>query len=271
VLGGRAAAAESVATLALATHGESGPARLARASAHWHATGNLAEARAALAAERARVSAGDRYQVDVLLGQAAWNLGEPEAALAAFDSVLAYQSDNPDGLAGRANALALAGRTDEAFRLYDQAVRERTGVIGLRNDFARDLLWAGRPQDAMRQLDEARLIDEENPTAEALRGWAALAQGDAAGAKKHVAQALAWGPWSDLGRIVEGGIAMKAGDVSGAERAWATVRARIAKRSPPAYVYRPKLAVWEEIHTLPTVERKLLERFAAVAKEAMNP
>jgi len=263
VLGNRSAAAESVATRAAAAHPASGPAQLAVASARWHATGDLAAARAGLSNARPRVGEADRYLVDAAMGAYAWNLGDPDAALAAFDSVLAYQSDNPEGLHGRAAALALAGRSDEAFKLYDEAVRGRTGVVELRNDFARDLLVAGRAPDAVRQLDEAKLIDEQNPTAEALRAWAALSAGNPAAARAHARQALAWGSWCDLARIVEGGIAMQAGDKPGAERAWAPVRARIAQHAPPEYVYRPKLAVWEEVHTLPVIERKLLEQFAA--------
>jgi tetratricopeptide (TPR) repeat protein len=262
LLGNRAARAESVATAAIAAHPASGPARLALAAARWHAGGDAAAARAVLVAARPEVGAADRYQVDAAVGQYSWTMGEPAAALAAFDSVLAYQSDSPDGTRGRAAALALAGRSDEALVAYEGAVRERTGVVELRNDFARDLLFAGRGADAVRQLDEARLIDEQNPTAEALRGWAALAAGDTAAARRHVRQALAWGSWSDLARIVEGGIARKAGDAAAAARAWAPVRARIEQRLPPAWVFRPKLAVWEEVHTLPAVERRLLERFA---------
>jgi tetratricopeptide (TPR) repeat protein len=262
-LGGRAAAAESVATRAVAAHPESGPARLALADARWHLTGNVTDAGSELIAARGAVRAEDRYQVDQALGAYAWTAGDPGSALAAYDSLLAYQSDNPDGLRGRAAALALAGRDDEAFKLYDEAVRVRTGVVELRCDFARDLLWAGRNADAVRQLDEARLLDVENPTAEALRGWAALASGDLAAARAHVKQSLAWGPWSDLARIVEGGIARRAGDTTAAERAWAPVRQRIARHTPPSYVYRPRLAVWEHVHTLPAVERRLLERLAA--------
>ena len=269
-LGGFAARAESVATRAIAAHGASGPARLALAGARWHATGDLAAARAELAQSRGAVTAADRYQVDVLLGEQAWTLGDGTQALAAYDSVLAYQSDNPEGLQGRANALALLGRNDEAFKLYDDAVRLRTGVVELRNDFARDLLLAGRVEDAQRQLDEAHLIDEENPTAEALRGWASLAKGDAKAARAHVDQALAWGAWSDLARIVQGGILAQSGDASGAEKAWAPVRERISRKAPPEWVYRPKLATWEETHTLPAVERQLLEKFANAAKGAMS-
>ncbi|MFI5371151.1 MAG: tetratricopeptide repeat protein [Candidatus Eisenbacteria bacterium] len=263
VLGGQAATAESVATRAVAVHPASGPARLALADARWHAGRGLDVARRELAAARGAVRAEDRYRVDEGLGDYAWVAGDTTGALAAFDSVLAYQSDNPEGLRGRASALALAGRDAEAFRLYDDAVRGRTGVVDLRCDLARDLLWAGRTSDAVRQLDEARLLDAENPTAEALRGWAALAAGDVTAARAHVKQALAWGSWCDLARIVEGGIAMKAGDHAAAEQAWAPVRKRIEQNTPPSYVYRPRIAVWEHVHTLPAVERRLLDRLAA--------
>jgi tetratricopeptide (TPR) repeat protein len=60
VLGGRAAAAESVATSAVAAHPTSGPARLALADAQWHAGRGLASARAGLEAARAGVRAEDR-------------------------------------------------------------------------------------------------------------------------------------------------------------------------------------------------------------------
>jgi tetratricopeptide (TPR) repeat protein len=263
VLGGKTHEAEEVARRAVATHPTSGPARLALASADWHAGRGLAAARAELEKARDSVRAEDRYQIDQTLGAYAWTAGDSSASLAAYDSVLAYQSDDPAGLQGRAAALALAGRGDEAFRLYDQAVRVRTGVVELRCDFARDLLQAGKVEDAVKQLDEAKLLDAENPTAEALRGWAALAAGNLAAARNRARQALIWGPWCDLARIVQGAVATRAGDVPTAEKAWAPVRERIAKDSPPQWVYRPKLASWEQAHTLPAVERQLLQRFAS--------
>ena len=262
VLGGKASQAVKVATRAVKAHPASGPARLALADARWHAGVGLDSLRPALAAVRGQVRAEDRYQIDQTLGGYAWTAGDAAASLAAYDSVLAYQSDNPEGLRGRAAALALGGRLDEAFKLYDEAVRVRTGVVELRCDFARDLLEAGRNAEAVRQLDEAKLLDTENPTAEALRGWAALAQGDLEAADAHVRQALAWGPWCDLARIVQGGIARQRFDRAGAERAWKPVRDRIANHSPPAYVYRPKIAAWEHVHTFPAVERKLYLRWA---------
>ena len=262
VLGGQAAEAESIAARAVAAHPGSGPARLALAGARWHAGRPLAEVRAELVATRGSVRAEDRYQIDQALGGYAWIAGDTAASQAAYDSVLAYQSDNPGGLHGRASALALAGRHDEAIAQYDAAVRMRTGIVDLRCDFARDLLLAGRAPEALSQLDAARLLDAENSTAEALRAWAALTAGDLAGARKHAKQAVAWGPWSDLARIVEGGIAARSGDRAAAERAWRPVRERITGGEPPEYIYRSKLSVWERTHALPAVERRLLEKFS---------
>ena len=262
VLGGRAAQAESIATRAVAAHPASGPARLALAEARWHAGRGLDHIRSELVAARREVRAEDRYQVDQALGAYAWNAGDAAAALAAYDSVIAYQSDSPAGLRGRAAALALGGQADSAFKLYDEAVRTRTGVVDLRCDFAFDLLWAGRLDQARRQLDEAKLLDAENPTAEALRAWAALEAGDRVRAAAHVRQALAWGAWCDLARIVEGGIAARGGGRAAAERAWAPVRKRLQEAAPPEYVFRAKLSTWERVHALPAAERRLMEKFA---------
>jgi len=262
VLGGQPARAESIATRAVAAHPKSGPARTTLAGARWAAGRGLAKARAELAAARDSVRSEDRYQIDQALGAYAWTAGDADGSLAAYDSVIAYQSDSPEGLYGRASALALAGRYDDAFKLYDAAVRVRTGNVDLRCDYARDLLLAGRTADAERQLDEAKLLDAENPIAEALRAWVTYTSGDTARARSQVSRALVWGSWCDLARIVQGAIARKAGDKAGAEKAWAPVRQRIAKGTPPGYVFRPKLATWQQVHALPAVERRLLEKFS---------
>lgn len=258
LLGNRAAEAESVATIAVTAHPTSGPVRTTAAQAAVHAGRGVGAARAALQSARASVRAEDRYQVDLALGRFAWSAGDAPAALAAFDSVLAYQSDSPEGMQGRAAALALAGRTDEAFAGYEQAVRVRTGIVDLRCDFARDLLRAGRVDAARAQLAEAKLLDEENPNAEALRAWADLAGGQLASARAHAKQALAWGPWCDLAQAVSGAIEKRAGDTAAARQAWRALDERLATHAPPEYLYRPKLATWELVHSLPAVERALL-------------
>ena len=261
LLGNRAAEAESVASRAVAAHAASGPARTTLAEASWQAGRGLDAARSALAAARPAVRAEDRWQVDLTLGQLAWVAGDAPRSLAAFDSVLAYQSDSPEGMQGRAVALALAGRSEESFALYEQAVRVRTGVVELRCDFARDLLRAGRVDAARSQLAEAALLDEENPVAEALRAWCDLAAGDLAAAREHARRARTWGPWCDLAAIVDGAIAARAGDTKAASAAWAPVEQRVVAKAPPEYVYRKKLASWEQVHVLPAAEQAILAGF----------
>ena len=262
VLANRASEADSVAARAVASHGSSGPARVAEAEAKWCAGRGLDAARKSIGDARAAVRAEDRYLLDQEAIKLAWTAGDAAGALAAADSLLAYQSDHPDGLRGRAAALALSGRAPEAFVLYDQAVRLRTGVVDLRCEYARDLLGAGRVDDAKKQLAEAKLLDVENPTAEALRAWADLAGGDLVAARAHAKQAMAWGDWCDLARIVGGAIEKKAGRDADAAILWGPVEKRIASNAPPAYVYRKKIATWEQVHRLPAVERALLASFA---------
>jgi tetratricopeptide (TPR) repeat protein len=248
----------AAADTALAAQPSSGAVVAEAAEAWWHGGRGLDSALALTARARAGVTDAERWVVDLERSHLAWTAGDAATALAAADSVLARQADSPDGLRERAASLALAARWDEAFTEYDKAVRQRTGIADLRCDYARDLLRAGRPGPAQRQLDEARLLDPENPTAEALRGWLVLAGGDAATAQIHARQALDWGPWCDLARIVLGLAQKSAGDDAAAESTWAPVRARLAKDEPPAFVYREKISTWEAVHELPAVERALL-------------
>ncbi len=262
VLGGRRAAALAAAAQAVAAQPASGAVRIAAAQAAWHGGRGLDAALTGLQAARATIRAADRPPLDLALGRLAWVKGDAVLALAAYDSALARQSDDPDALRGKAAALALAGRWDEAFALDEHAVRLRTGIVDLRCDYARDLLRAGRLDAARAQLDAARLLDPADPDAEALRGWADLAAGAPDSARAHAQRALTLGPWCDLGRIVLGAAELRRGDAAAAERAWAPVRERIARAAPPEYLYRRALSTWEEVHTLPAVERALLAEWA---------
>lgn len=260
-LGGRSAEAESVAAAASVTLPASGAVRVRLAESAWHAGRSLASVRAALAASRALVRAEDRHDVDAERGRLALHAGDAPAALAAYDSLLAYQSDSPDGMRGRARALALAGRASEAFAEFDRAVRMRTGIADLRGDYASALLTMGRVAEARAQLDAAKLLDEQHPEAEALRAWADLAESHTASALAHAKQALAWAPACDLARIVLGA-AQKAGGTPALARAtWAPLDARIARDAPPAWTYRAALATWSEVHVLGAAERARLAAF----------
>jgi tetratricopeptide (TPR) repeat protein len=265
-LGNHPAQAESVAALAAAAQPTSGAARVARAEAAWHAGRDLGDVMRELAADRSTVRTEDRAQVAGALGRMAWNAGDAQRALAEYDSVLAYQADSPQGLGGRAMALSLAGQSDSAFVQFDRAVRVRTGEVGLRCAYAEALLTAGRLGPARTQLHEAELLDERQPEAEALRAWSELLAGRLAAARRHARRALEWGPWSDLAVIVAGGIEARAGNRAAADRVWAPVLERVSRNAPPENVYRTGMSAWEETHTLPATQRRLLASFQAGAR-----
>jgi len=243
---------------ALEAHPQSGSVAATAADAWWYGGRSLDSAIAVLRRARSRVRAKDRYRVDVRLGDLYWTSGDAARAIAAYDSALAYQSDLPEALWGKAAALALERRWPSAFEMYGRAVRGRTGIARLRCDYARDLIRAGRRREARTQLDEAGLLDPQNPTAEALRAWLALDEGQADSARARALRALAWGSWCDLARLVEGRAAARLGRAEEAREAGRTGRERIARHAPPEFFYRASLASWESVHELPAVERELL-------------
>jgi len=243
----------------LAAHPTSGAIVSGAAEVYWHGGAGLDSSIALVERALPGVRPEDRYQAQLELGRLYGARGDARRSLAAYDSVLDYQSDNPEALWGAAVALALQRQWKAAFEIYDQAVRVRTGIADLRCDYARDLIRAGRLGDARSQLDEAMLLDLEHPTAEALRGWMFLEAGDADSARTHAQRALRWGDWSDLARIVLGKALAKQGDMAAAAAAWKPVRERIAREAPPEYVYRTKLSTWVSVHELPALERAFLD------------
>ncbi len=262
MLGGRGPEALAAAERARQAQPASGAVQVAAARALWFGGRGLDAAIAALQAARPTLRAEDRPALDRTLGRLAWVRGDAALAAAAYDSALTRQSDDPAALWGKASALALGLHWDDAFALYEQAVRMRTGIPELRCDYARDLLRAGRADAARAQLDAARLLDPDDPQAEALRGWAELADERPDSAAAHAARALGGAPWCDLARIVQGRAAQVRGRTVAAQQAWAPVQARIRSGAPPAYVYRQRQAAWTEVHTLPAVERALLAEWA---------
>jgi len=259
-LGNRGPAMLAAADRALAARPASGAIVAEVAEATWHGGRGLDSAFTLATKLRPGVRSEDRPLVDLELARLAWMRGDAAAALVAADSVLTRQADSPGGLRARASNLALAGRWDDAFAEYDKAVRQRTGIVDLRCDYAFDLLRAGRSDAVRRQLDEAKLLDEGDPTAEALRGLLALRAGDAATARAHARQALEWGAWSDLARIVLGAAEQRAGNAAAAAAAWAPVRERIANDAPPEWTFRASIATWVPTHQLPAIERDLLKQ-----------
>lgn len=257
---GDGAAVGELAARALAAHPRSGALRAGVADALWHGGRPLAgEVVPGLARDVEALKGEDRFRVDLALADYHRRLGDVPRALAAYEAVLAYQGDQPEALWGRAATLALDGRWDEAFVKYEAVLRLRTGLVPLRRDYALDLLRAGRRDAARAQIKETLLLDPADPDTLALKGWLALADGDAAAARLAAEQALQLGPWSDLGVIVQAAALQALGQSEAAQTALAPLKQRVASNAPPQYVYRPEKSGWFSVHELPASERKVME------------
>ncbi|MFD4760505.1 hypothetical protein ACFWOJ_16945 [Streptomyces sp. NPDC058439] len=134
------------------------------------------------AADRA-TTAAQKAQCLHLLGQLAWERGEPEEAVTQYSAALRADRDHYASFAGRAAALAALGRTDDAERDYKAA------LAGLpRPEYLLDLgeLYEslGRDEDARSQYAQLRETlargDGQGVDNALLRGRFEAAHGDPA-------------------------------------------------------------------------------------------
>ena len=242
---------EAAARRALARHPDSGSLRAAVVSARWHAGQALAPQLAGLAQGRERLGARDRFEVDMALGRYRLTLGQTEAALTDFEQALAYQADNPEALWGRASALAQAQRWAEAFEVYGRVLQLRTGLMPLRLDYARQLLIAGRLEQAQAQLNETRTLNPTEPELLALQAWLALAQQQPSQALALSAQALQAAPWCDTARLVQAAAWRMQGDAQQRQQAQAQLdelQARLRPGATPRQVYRADVSGWTTVN-----------------------
>jgi tetratricopeptide (TPR) repeat protein len=203
------------------------------AEALWFGGKGLPAAVSLLEEGRPQVREADRYQVDAALGRYRWILGDAPGARAAYEAVLAYQADNPEGLWGLAAAAALGGDWETARARYEEAVRLRTGVVDLRVDYARDLLRAGDVAGARAQVEEALLLDAGDPSALALRGWVELVEGKLEAAARSVEEAVEAGPWCDMAWIVRAKVEAARGRAEASREALSAFRERVARAAAP--------------------------------------
>jgi len=255
---------QALARQALARYPTSGAVRTTVADALWHAGQPLEAVIGSLAANREQLKGDDAFRVDLALADYQRKLGRIAPALAAFDAALAHQADSPEGLWGKAATLALDRRWDEAFALYEQVLRLRTGLVALRADYIRDLLRAGRFDQARTQLKEAQLLNAQDSSLLALEAWLLLvADKHPSAALARASAALEQGAWSDQALILKAAAQQALGQTAQARETLAPLRRRIATRAAPEYVYRVRLSSWVSVHELTAVELELLERLTA--------
>jgi tetratricopeptide (TPR) repeat protein len=153
-------------------------------------------------------------------------------------------------------------RWDEAFAVYEQALRLRTGVVALRADLVQDLLRAGRFDAAAKQLTEALLLDADDPRLAALGAWLTLeGKKDAEAALLKAGAALEKAPWNDLALIVKAAALKSLGRLEESRQVLAPLRERMASGAPPQWLYLADKSSWVSLHELPNVERGLLRRW----------
>jgi tetratricopeptide (TPR) repeat protein len=111
---------------------------------------------AAAAYREAIAIAGDRALPRTALGGVLLRLGEPAAALEAYDGALAFAEDDDAALVGRAQALVVLRRTADAAATYDRlaTARDREGRGPGALEAARRAL-AIEPTDARRARHDA--------------------------------------------------------------------------------------------------------------------
>jgi tetratricopeptide (TPR) repeat protein len=248
----------AVSQEAIELHPENGDLATGHANAMWHAGHPLAEALDFLDAAHGRVREDERYRVDLAMGRYHWILGAATEAKKAYQAALEKRPEYPPALAGLAAAEALAGDRDEAWETYDRAIRLRSGASDLREAFARDLLLAGEKERAKVQLGESLLLDPENPRALALKAWMALTEEQPDSARAIASSVLETSPWCDLALLIKAQAERAQGDSDLAEATLRPWKERVDRRSPPDYVYLDRWGRYEEVHTLPAVERRVM-------------
>ncbi|MCB2198707.1 tetratricopeptide repeat protein [bacterium] len=151
----------------------------------------------------------DRFEMQQLLGYEEYLHGNEGLAIAWYDSALAVQADLPGAIWNRASALADSALEtsdttlfDQARTEFDRAVRLRSGVAGLRYEYARVLLMWGDLDGADAQLSEAEALRPNDPETLSYRALYMVSAGDTSGAKELIEQALALTPTPDITRIV---------------------------------------------------------------------
>jgi predicted Zn-dependent protease len=141
----------------------------------------------------------DRFEVKVAAGDdlARYALAlvqierhEGRAALATLEPLLEREPDRPEYLAAKAQALAKAGKPDQALRLYHDALLVYPGHRALTLSYAQLLLDLGQPGEAQELLLAEVTAGRRLRAYYRLLGDASLALGDKVGAHRYRAEWL---------------------------------------------------------------------------------
>ncbi|GBE29418.1 hypothetical protein BMS3Bbin04_00430 [bacterium BMS3Bbin04] len=166
------------------------------------------------------IHVGESDEIDVRLALAGYahQDGLFDEAITQCDAVLDLQADHPNAIWQRANSRAalsfatngmtVASATgesnhydeilfSEAVADYERVIQMRSGVMELRLDYARDLMFAGRMDEADRQIGEAETLHPNDPLPMTYRAWWLMETGESARGEQLLSEALAFDPVPD--------------------------------------------------------------------------
>ncbi len=151
-----------------------------------------------------KTSSSERTQLIREIAGWQFTCGMFEQAVVNYTLVLAEQSTDDDALRGYAEALLWAGQIGRADSVYQVALKRRSGVVGLRLDYARLLLLTGELDAAKSQIDEAELLKPANGRIAAHRAWWAKLSGKHEESLDHAIVALQQYPDDALVQAIAG-------------------------------------------------------------------
>ncbi len=204
---------------------------------------SLATPLAVMQAGVRNAGSSDAIEVRLALARYAHQAGEFAEAIAQCDTVLSdLQPNHPTALWQRANSRARSAwqtgsmdsaRFDEAVADYEAAIMQRSGVMELRLDYARDLLLEGSFDEADKQIREAETLHPNDPLPMTYRAVWLRATGDVEASDHLFSDALAMEPAPDDAIIFAAyyGI-VDARTVATLINQW--------ESDGPAYVYNPR-------------------------------
>ncbi|MBK6767279.1 MAG: hypothetical protein IPG71_13595 [bacterium] len=160
------------------------------ASAQLFTDGDFASAREVLSAGLSATSGSERTDLQRELSGMQVSSGKFAEAVVNYRDVLSEQGTDDGALQGYAEALFWSGDTTGADSMYRVALLRRSGMAGLRLEYARLLLLTGRWADAAAQLAEAELLKPGDGRVAVHRAWLAAAQGDSSDQRELVELAL---------------------------------------------------------------------------------
>ncbi len=206
----------------------------------------------------------DEISVRLALASYAHRDGLFDEAITQCDAVLQLQADHPTAIWQRANgrarlafaedgmaAASAAGEMmyydgilfSQAVSDYERVIQMRSGVMELRLDYARDLIFAGRLNEADVQISEAESLRPNDPLPMTYRAWWLQLTGDLEAGNQLLSDAVALEPAPDDAHILAAHFGLNdSQSVEAILDQWS--------QDGPKYVFNPRRYYYQSRHVI---------------------